>query len=33
VGYLLKDKVGDLHAFTDAVHQVADGGSRSTPTP
>jgi DNA-binding NarL/FixJ family response regulator len=27
VGYLLKEKVGDLRAFTDAVQRVADGGS------
>jgi DNA-binding NarL/FixJ family response regulator len=27
VGYLLKEKVGDLRAFTDAVRRVADGGS------
>jgi len=27
VGYLLKEKVGDLHTFTDAVRRVADGGS------
>jgi DNA-binding NarL/FixJ family response regulator len=27
VGYLLKEKVGDLRAFTDAVHRVAEGGS------
>jgi DNA-binding NarL/FixJ family response regulator len=27
VGYLLKEKVGDLRAFTDAVQRIADGGS------
>jgi DNA-binding NarL/FixJ family response regulator len=27
VGYLLKEKVGDLRLFTDAVQRVADGGS------
>ena len=27
VGYLLKEKVGDLRTFTDAVRRVADGGS------
>ena len=27
VGYLLKEKVGDLRAFTEAVRRVADGGS------
>jgi DNA-binding NarL/FixJ family response regulator len=27
VGYLLKEKVGDMRAFTDAVHRVAEGGS------
>jgi DNA-binding NarL/FixJ family response regulator len=27
VGYLLKEKVGDLRVFTDAVRRVADGGS------
>jgi DNA-binding NarL/FixJ family response regulator len=27
VGYLLKEKIGDLHAFTDAVRRVAEGGS------
>ena len=27
VGYLLKEKVGDLHAFTEAVRRVAGGGS------
>jgi DNA-binding NarL/FixJ family response regulator len=27
VGYLLKEKVGDLRTFADAVRRVADGGS------
>jgi len=27
VGYLLKEKVGDLAVFTDAVRRVAEGGS------
>jgi DNA-binding NarL/FixJ family response regulator len=27
VGYLLKEKVGDLRIFTDAVRRVAEGGS------
>ncbi len=27
VGYLLKEKVGDMRAFVDAVRRVADGGS------
>jgi DNA-binding NarL/FixJ family response regulator len=27
VGYLLKEKVGDLRIFTEAVHRVAAGGS------
>ena len=27
VGYLLKEKVGDLQAFADAVRRIADGGS------
>jgi DNA-binding NarL/FixJ family response regulator len=27
VGYLLKEKVGDLRVFTDAVRRVAGGGS------
>src|SRR5260370_9786319 len=31
VGYLLKEKVGDLHAFTDAVRRVADGGAALDP--
>jgi DNA-binding NarL/FixJ family response regulator len=31
VGYLLKEKVGDLHMFTDAVRRVAAGGSALDP--
>jgi DNA-binding NarL/FixJ family response regulator len=31
VGYLLKDRVGDLKLFTDAVHRVARGGSALDP--
>jgi DNA-binding NarL/FixJ family response regulator len=31
VGYLLKEKVGDLRMFTDAVRRVADGGSALDP--
>ena len=31
VGYLLKEKVGDLGVFTDAVRRVADGGSALDP--
>ena len=31
VGYLLKEKVGDLRVFTDAVRRVADGGSALDP--
>jgi DNA-binding NarL/FixJ family response regulator len=31
VGYLLKEKVGDLRVFTDAVQRVADGGSALDP--
>jgi len=27
VGYLLKEKVGDLRMFTDAVQRIAEGGS------
>ena len=27
VGYLLKDRVADVHEFADAVRRVADGGS------
>ena len=27
VGYLLKERVGELRAFLDAVHRVADGGT------
>jgi DNA-binding NarL/FixJ family response regulator len=31
VGYLLKDRVGDVDAFIDAVKRVADGGSALDP--
>ncbi|MGH3257188.1 MAG: response regulator [Streptosporangiaceae bacterium] len=31
VGYLLKEKVGDLRVFTDAVRRIADGGSALDP--
>ena len=31
VGYLLKDRVGDVGAFTDAIRRVADGGSALDP--
>ena len=31
VGYLLKERVGDVEAFTDAVRRVADGGSALDP--
>jgi len=31
VGYLLKDRVGDVEAFTDAVGRVAAGGSALDP--
>ena len=31
VGYLLKDRVGDLTRFLDAVQRVADGGSALDP--
>jgi DNA-binding NarL/FixJ family response regulator len=31
VGYLLKDRVGDLDRFTDAVRRVAEGGSALDP--
>src|SRR6187200_2670340 len=31
VGYLLKDRVGDLVVFTDAVRRVANGGSALDP--
>ena len=27
VGYLLKERVGDVRAFLDAVHRVAEGGT------
>jgi len=31
IGYLLKEKVGDLRLFTDAVRRVASGGSALDP--
>jgi DNA-binding NarL/FixJ family response regulator len=31
VGYLLKDRVGEIDRFIDAVHRVADGGSALDP--
>jgi DNA-binding NarL/FixJ family response regulator len=31
VGYLLKDRVGDVHVFLDAVRRVAGGGSALDP--
>ena len=31
VGYMLKEKVGNLEVFTDAVRRVADGGSALDP--
>jgi DNA-binding NarL/FixJ family response regulator len=31
LGYLLKDRVGDLDVFIDAVHRVANGGSALDP--
>ena len=31
VGYMLKEKVGDLALFTDAVRRIADGGSALDP--
>jgi DNA-binding NarL/FixJ family response regulator len=31
VGYLLKERVGDLETFVDAVRRVADGGSALDP--
>jgi DNA-binding NarL/FixJ family response regulator len=31
VGYLLKDRIGDLASFTDAVRRVANGGSALDP--
>src|SRR4051794_39018109 len=31
VGYLLKERVGDVEAFTDAVTRVAAGGSALDP--
>jgi DNA-binding NarL/FixJ family response regulator len=32
VGYLLKDRVSDVHEFADAVRRVAGGGSALDPT-
>ncbi len=31
VGYLLKDRIGDVQEFVAAVRRIADGGSPSTP--
>ena len=31
IGYLLKDRVGDIERFTDAVRRVAEGGSALDP--
>jgi len=31
VGYLLKERVGDVHDFADSVRRVADGGSAIDP--
>jgi DNA-binding NarL/FixJ family response regulator len=31
LGYMLKDRVGDIDAFVDAVRRVADGGSALDP--
>ena len=31
LGYLLKDRVGDVEGFVDAVRRVADGGSALDP--
>ena len=31
LGYLLKDRIGDLDVFTDAVRRVANGGSALDP--
>ena len=31
LGYLLKDRIGDLGVFADAVHRVANGGSALDP--
>jgi DNA-binding NarL/FixJ family response regulator len=31
VGYLLKDRISDVHEFADAVRRVADGGSAPDP--
>jgi DNA-binding NarL/FixJ family response regulator len=32
VGYLLKDRVSDLHELSDAVHRVGEGGSVLDPS-
>jgi DNA-binding NarL/FixJ family response regulator len=32
MGYLLKDRVADVHEFTDAVRRVGEGGSALDPT-
>jgi DNA-binding NarL/FixJ family response regulator len=32
VGYLLKDRIRDVHEFADAVRRVAEGGSAFDPT-
>ena len=32
VGYLLKDRIRDVHEFADAVQRVAEGGSAFDPT-
>jgi DNA-binding NarL/FixJ family response regulator/class 3 adenylate cyclase len=32
IGYLLKDRVADVHEFADAVRRVAEGGSALDPT-
>jgi DNA-binding NarL/FixJ family response regulator len=32
VGYLLKDRISDVHEFADAVRRVGDGGSALDPT-
>ena len=31
MGYLLKDRVADLHRFIDSIRRVADGGSALDP--
>lgn len=31
VGYLLKERVGDVHTFVEAIHRVAAGGSALDP--